>query len=844
MFRAAWRSLLAHKGRLLLSTIAVAAGIAFLAGTYVFTDTLKKTFEDLFNQVVPDVVVQPEQEFAADSAISSATLPVEAEDIVASVDGVQSAQGSVFTGGVVLLDDEGDVVGTPGAPTFGASWSDDETLTPLRLVEGRGPTSDTEVAIDTQAQESGGFEIGDTLSIATPGPAVEATLVGVFRFGSSGNLAGATITAFEVGYAQDLLLGGPAWNQVDALAESGVSQDTLAADVEAVLADAGLSATVQTGEEYQDEQSAALTEGLGFINTFLLVFALVAIVVAIFVILNTFSILVARRSRELALLRALGASKGQVTRSVLGEAVVVGLIGSVLGLLAGLGLALGLQQVFRLIGADIPAGGLVVLPRTVILAITVGLVVTVAAALYPAVRAGRVPPLAAMRDDITSPRRAMTVRAAVGVVLLLLGAGLLAVGLVGDVPNGIALVGAGALVLFVAVAVLAAVIARPVVGILGWPVRASGTVGRLAVRNAQRDRRRTAATSSALMIGLALVSAIGVLGASTTASLDETIDDVIGADYVLFSTTFQPFSSEVAAEVAEIDGVQTVARTTDAPAQVDGTEGFVSIVDPDTYSEVINEPIVAGSYDALADGELLQLDAAAEAAGREIGDSVEIIWPTGRQTYLLGGTYEGVTGGEQGFALSREEYLDAGNPDVDSTVFVTVEEGVDPESVREELDAAAAPFGTVNVQDQTEFKDQIRGQVNQLLTVIYALLALAVVIAILGIVNTLALSVLERTREIGLLRAVGTTRTQLRRMVMWESVVIALFGAVLGVALGLALGAAVRASLAEDGISVFAVPVTLVVTVLVLSAIVGVLAALAPARRASKMNVLDAIATE
>lgn len=850
MLRATLRSLEAHKARLVLSVVAVAAGIAFLAGTFVFTDTLKKTFEDLFNQVVPDVVVLPEQEFAPDSGPTAAFLPPAALDVVQEVEGVSKASGLVFVGGVVLLDAADDVVGTPGAPSFGSSWSDDEELSPLRLVDGRGPAAPDEVAIDTQALESGGFTLGDTVSLATPGPAIEAELVGVFRYGSSGNLAGATISAFEPPYAQELLLGEPGWSEIDAIAAAGVTQAELAADVEAALQSAGIQNTdVQTGEEYQDQQAADLTEGLGFINTFLLVFAAVAVFVAVFVILNTFSILVARRSRELALLRALGASRRQVTLSVLAEALVVGLVGSLAGLLAGLGLALGLQQLFSAIGAEIPAGGLVVAARTVIVSFAVGVPVTLAAALVPAIRAGRVPPLAAMRDDIALPRRAMTIRVAVGVVLLVLGAAMLAVGLFGGVANGISLVGGGAFALFVAVAVLAAVIARPVVGVIGAPVSLLGAVGRLAVKNAQRDRRRTAATASALTIGLALVSAIGVLGASTSASIDSTIDDAVGSDYVLTTSTFQAFSSEAGDAVEQIDGVGSVQRRGQGVALVEGTESFVSVFTPEDFVAVVDPTMEQGDLNSLAAGAILQAQQSATDDGRGVGDPVELVWPDGPKTYELGGTYSGddlfaSPGPQQGFVISREDFVAAGNPDLDFELYVSAAEGVDPESLRGDIEAAVAPFGVVEVLDQAQFKEDIKGQINQLLTVIYALLGLAVIIAILGIVNTLALSVLERTREIGLLRAVGTTRRQMRQMVMWESVVIALFGAVLGVGLGLVLGAAVRAALDDEGISEFAMPVGIIVTVMVLSAIVGVLAALLPARRASRMNVLDAIATE
>jgi putative ABC transport system permease protein len=849
MLRATLRSLMAHKGRLVLSTIAIAAGIAFLAGTFVFTDTLKRTFEDLFSQVVPDVVLLPEQEFTPDSGPADAALAPAVLDVVEDTPGVARAEGSVFTGGVVILDSDGEVVGVPGAPAFGASWSEDEDLSPLRLSEGRGPTTPDEVAIDSQAFESGGFELGQEVSLATPGPPLEVSLVGVFRYGSSGNLAGATITAFEPTYAQELLLGEPGYSEIDVLAEDGVAQADLAAAVTQSVAAAGFEdISVQTGEEYQDDQAASLTEDLGFINTFLLVFATVAVVVAVFVILNTFSILVARRSRELALLRALGASRRQVSVSVLGEALVVGLVGSALGLLLGLGLALGLQQLFALIGADIPSTGLVIAPRTVVVSFAVGVPVTMAAALYPAIRAGRVPPLAAMRDDITSPSKASRRRSVVGIGMAAVAIALLGTGLFGSVGNPLSLVGLGALLLFVAVAVLAPLIAGPLVGLLGSGVAATGTVGGLAVRNAQRDRRRTAATASALTVGLALVSAIGVLGTSTSASVAETIKDAIGSDYILTTQTFQPFSTEAGDAVEEVEGVGSVARRGLGIAQVEGTESFISVFIPEDFPVVATPTAVDGDL-TLGGGILLQKAGSAEDASRDVGDQIEVLWPSGPATYELGGTFEGDDAfagpaGDLGLVMSRADYLAADNPDLDYELYVDAEAGVEPSTLREGLEAAVAPFGVINVRDQGEFQDDIEAQVNQLLTIIYALLGLAVIIAILGIVNTLALSVLERTREIGLLRAVGTTRGQMRRMIMWESVVIALFGATLGVALGLVLGVAVQQALKDEGVAVLGLPVGIIVTVFVLSAVVGVLAALVPARRAARMDVLAAIATE
>ncbi len=853
MLRATLRTAVAHKGRLLLSALAVVLGVAFVAGTFVFTDTLQRTFSDLFGQVQPDVVVTPASPLGSQQAAgASDSLPGQALRRVSEVDGVAKAAGLVQVGGVTLVDAAGDAVGATGAPTFGVSWSDDPDLSPLRLVEGRGPQRAGEIAIDTQALQAGGFELGDTVRVLTPGPAVQGELVGVFRFGTSGNLAGATLTAFERQQAQRLLLGGNRWTDVRAMAQPGVSQQTLADRVTDALDGSPVGPVrVQTGEQASDEAAADLTEGLGFITTFLLVFAGVALFVGAFIIVNTFSVLIARRTRELALLRAVGASRRQVTLSVLAEALLVGLVGGVLGLAFGVVLAIGLRELFGLVGFEIPAGSLVLQPRTVVVSVAVGVLLTMIAAWLPARRAGRVPPMAALRDDVVLPSRSLHVRTLTGVVLLTVGSVLLGLGLSGQVPTGIAWTGAGILLVFLAVALLAAVLAGPVTSALGAPVRTS-TVGRLAVRNAQRDRRRTAATAGALMIGLALVTMIGVLGASSTRSVEATIADVIRSDFIVTSTTFQPFSPELGDEIEQVAGVGLVSRLGVAPValgevtaeQQDGGFGSLATsVQPGTIEQVLAVDVLQGTLaDLGGDGIALDRDTADEQQ-LALGDRVTLTWVTGPREYRLVAV---LASGSQldGVVVSRQQMTEAGAPRQDLQLFVAAQPDVDAASLREPLDEVLAGYPVASLLDQTEFADQIRGQVNQLLSLVYALLGLAVVIAVLGIVNTLVLSVLERTREIGLLRAVGTSRAQVRSMVRVEAVLIALFGALLGVGLGLAFGVAVQRSLADEGIDRLAVPWTLVLVVLAVSAVVGVLAAILPARRAANLDVLAAIATE
>jgi len=843
VLRATLRTLWSHKLRLLLSGAAVVLGVAFVSGTLVFTDTLQKTFNDLFTQVSTDVTVTPKTEFTTAESFgagTTASLPASMLDTVRGVDGVAKAEGSVFTAGVVIVGSNGKAIGTPGAPSFGVNWSDDPELSPLRLVSGRGPVKSGEVAIDSQSADKGLLKVGDTATLLTSGPRVQATVVGIFRYGSTGNLAGASIAAFDAVTAQQLLLQPGHFTSIDVKAKPGVSQDTLAAQIRAVLP--ATETVVKTGQQVTDESAKSISDGLRFINIFLLVFALVALFVGTFIILNTFSMLVAQRSRELALLRAVGATRRQVRRSVLGEAAVVGTLGGVTGLLLGVLLALGLRALFKVIGLDIPGGGLELKPRTVVVSILLGLVVTLVAAYLPARRASRVPPVAALRDDVTVLGGSLRIRLVAGIPMAVIGLAALVASGPASGSLAASLVGLGALLTLVAAITLSPALSSPVIGALGAPWRRSAT-GRLAVLNAQRNPRRTASTASALMIGLALVSAFGILGASTTASTDAILGQVLKADYVVTGTGFQPFSPDVAKALAGVQGVGTVSRVQTVPAMVDGQRVNGTAVDPHTVLTVVNLSMAEGSIGALSTGGLAVDTNLAKAKGYRLGQAIEVTFQGGVKSLPLVAIYHAETG-FGGYAMSLQTAHDAGGPDVDTTVYALAAPGVDGASLRPAIDAALAAYPNVQVQDQTEFKAQVRGQINQLLSLIYALLALAIFIAVLGIINTLVLSVVERTREIGLLRAIGTTRRQLRRMIRVESVVIAVFGALLGIVLGLVFGVALQRAIADQGINVLSVPWVLLVAFLGVAGLVGVLAALWPARRAARLDVLRAVTTE
>ncbi len=844
MFKATWRSLMAHKARMLLSGLAVVLGVAFVVGTFIFTDTLKGTFDQLFANETPDVVVSQELTAGGDDGTGSvqSIVPQSVVDEIGALPEVATVTGDVQVLGVALIDANGDQVGGGGPPQLGFSYPefpDEARLSGITVVEGRAPSAPQEIAIDQSSAERGGFSVGDTVTVVTQGPRLEAPLVGIVRYGVSGSLAGATLTLFDRDYAQDTFVGEDAWNQVGVLAAGGTSAEQAR---DAVAEAIGNGYSVRTGQEVQDEAAAQFGEALGFVNTFLLVFAFIALFVGTFLILNTFSMLVARRTKELALLRAIGASKRQITWSVVAEALLLGLLGGVLGIGLGIVVALGLRALLALFGVELPAGELVVAPRTVLVGLVVGVLVTVIAAWFPARRASQVPPVAAMRDDVALPARSLRARAVAGALLSLMGIGAVALTVVEpDLPNRLPVFGLGAAALMVGVIVLAPVFSRALVGAIGAPVARLGAIGNLAVRNAQRDRRRTAATATAILIGLALVTAIGVLGASTTRSTDALVDEVITADLVVQPTSFVPFSPEVGDAIAEVEGVDFVSRVRQAPALIEGEQVLVTGVEPETIGRVQNLGLESA---ALAAGGIATDVVAAAAAGVDAGSDVDVTWGNGstdtleiRQVYLPETAFEG-------WVVSLDTMGQAGLPAVDSFLYVALEEGADLAAVRADLDEVQAAYPTVQIQDQTEFKESITGQINQLLNLVYALLGLSVIIAIFGVVNTLALSIIERTREIGMLRAVGTLRRQVRTMIGWESTVISFFGAVTGVVLGLVLGISLQRLLVDDGITELAIPWTLIVIVFVATAIVGVLAAVWPAVRAANLDVLAAIRTE
>lgn len=846
MIKLTLRNLLARKVRLVMSGMAIVLGVAFLSGVLVFSNGLSSTFDGIIYGSTPDGVVRAEQSASFDEAPtqSDVTLGPEVVAELAELPEVERADGDVVGLGLNLLASDGTLVGGTGAPTLAFNYQDAPNMAGeqiLQLQSGAWPTAPDEVVLDESAAENGDYELGDQVKLLAPfgEPERTAELVGTAEF-NGGGTAGATLLVFDTAGAQEIFLGGrDVFNQVTLTAAEGVSQEQLA-DAAAEVAPEGFEAV--TGDEVAEESQDQIGQFLDVITIFLMVFAIIAVIVGGFIIVNTFTILVAQRSRELALLRALGASRQQVTRSVLFEALVLSVLASTVGILLGLLLARGLAAIFRVVGLDIAGDALTLDVAAVLISYAVGIVVTLLAAFLPARRAGKVAPVAAMRADVAPEARSLRRRVVLGTAALVVGAAFAATGALGGPGNDATLIGIGAVIWILTVAMMASILGHPVlVACREIFARIFGTPGRIAGENALRDPRRTGATASALMIGLALVSTIGVLAASFNATIDDIVDEEFSADYLVQSSNFGGFSTEVGDTLAEVDGVDVVSRQQWAGAELDGSSAFVAGVDGG-FADIYDLELTDGRQD-ITGNEAVVFTGLAADQDLDVGSTVDLAFPGGRS---LSVEVVGIAEASEVTAevtLPLELLAEAGIPRQDSTLSILAEEGADRSAVGEALDDAAASTPTVAVYDKEEFADTIRDQVNQLLFMIYGLLALAIVIAVIGIVNTLGLSVIERTREIGLLRAIGMSRPKLRRMITLESVAISVLGAVLGMVLGVVVGVLLRQSLSDD-LTSLGLPLTQLVVFLVIAVVVGVLAAVIPAVRASRLNVLQAIATE
>ena len=848
MLKVALRGLFAHKWRMLITFLAVAFGVAFIGGVLVLTDTMNRSFDDLFADVYrdTDAVVRSTETIGSDFGDVRGQIDASLLEQVRSVDGVAGVDGAV-EGYARVIDRDGEPVGDPamGAPTFGFNWTGVDALNPFDLTDGRAPTSDGEVVIDRGTAESTGYGVGDSIPVQTQKSVEEYEVVGIARFGTTDSPGGSNVVMWNTEEAQRVIGEPDRFASIAVVADDGVSQSELAASIDEALADAD-SARVEvlTGAEITEETQSDIKQQLSFVTIFFLVFAVIAVIVGTFVIYNSFSIVVAQRTRELALLRAIGARRRQVRRAVLIEAILVGLLGSTLGFLAGLGLASILGALMQL-----PPGSLAVLPTSVTTAIVTGLVVTVFSAVLPAWRASRVPPLAAMREVAVDTTGRSPVRFGLGVAALVLGTVALIAGAFG---TEVSTVGLGAGVVFVGLLMVSPGLARPVSRVLGAPLaRARGVAGVLARDNAGRNPKRTSATAQALMIGVGLVAFILVINSSIRASIDKALEDSFSGDFVVDSGTFGMVGlpTSVAEDIGELPEVSVVAPVRWSPAFIEGDGTGVAGATAGAF-DLLDLQVVEGDAD-LGPGEVVVNMGSAEDNGLALGDEVEIAFlddrrPEGERVARVSGIYDDTTaaGGIGNYVLGLDDWSAAMANATDAQVFVQLVDGVSVAEAEPVIEAVVAPYVTAEVQSVDEYKDLIGGQLDLLLNLVLGLLTLAVIIAALGIANTIALSVLERTRELGLLRAVGMRRRQVRAAVRWEAVIISLFGTVLGLAFGLLGGWGIVRALRDEGFGVFAIPYGWMAFLAVLAGIVGLVAALIPAWRASRMNVLDAIATE
>jgi putative ABC transport system permease protein len=843
MRRVTFKGLLARKLRLVLTAVSISLGVAFVAGTLVLSDTMTATFDQLYAGLTKgiDVSVRGKTAFTDTANFDDPKpIPQALLDDVRAVDGVAAAEGSL-TGYALILDKDGEPVQPGGAPTLGANYPNDEALSGgYALRSGAAPHGKNEVVLDAATAAAHDFAPGDPVTVMFADGARDFTVSGVIGFGDADNLAGATMALFDTPTAQRVLGKPGQFDQINMRAESAVDSTELQQRVEAVLPDGVEAVTTQT---LVDEASDAIADALGFFTKALLGFAAVSLLVGALIIWNTFSILVAQRTRELALLRAVGATRRQVRASVVLEAVVMGLVSSALGLAAGVGVAAGLRALLSAFGLDVPSTTLQVLPRTVVVAVLVGVVVTVVASLAPARQATKVAPIAALRA-VDAPARALSRwRVASGAALTVAGFGGLGWAMLEK--DQLAATALAALVTLAGVLVVAPVLASGVTRVLGAPLaRLAGTTGKLARRNALRNPRRTASTATALMIGLALVAAVTVVATSMKASVADVIDRSSRSDFILKAASQMApgIPTSVAEELRSLDGVATVAEMRFAMAQVNGSITGVAAIDPATAGQAAELDLTSGSLQGLTDERVLISTRLADARDLAVGDQLEIVYPnTGPQSLTVAGTYanSALLGTDYAVTLGNHA-RNTSNP-LDVAVLVVAEDGA-ADTARAGIEAALAGYPNVQLDDAASFKETQAATVDQLLTIVTRLLLLAVVIALLGIVNTLALSVFERTRELGLLRAVGMTRRQVRAVVRWESVIVAVLGALLGAGLGVAFGLALTRGLASEGMSIVQVPVGRLAVYVALAAVAGVLAAVGPARRAARVDVLRAVA--
>jgi putative ABC transport system permease protein len=859
MTSVALKGLVGRKLRALLTALAIVLGVAMVSGTYVLTDTIKSAFDQIFAGSYKNTsAVITGKSTVSFAQSGSPTVPASVLARVKGLRDVETAAGQIFN-----LNDSSDIgkligrngkpLGSSGNPTF--AWGLDPglgKLNPLTLTEGRWASGPREIVIDSSSAKSGKFKVGDTIGAAVQGPVTQYRITGIAKFGSVDSLGGATLAIFDTATAQHLL-GKDGYDLIAVSAKPGVSASFLVNEIKPLLP---ANAEVKSGTEQAKSSAKDVAEFTKFIQYFLLAFGAVALFVGAFVIFNTLSITIAQRTRELATLRTLGASRRQVRRSVLIEGVAIGILASVLGLVLGLALAKGLGALMAAMNLDLPKAGTVIEVRTVIVSMALGTIVTLIASIAPALKATRVPPIAAVREGATLPRgrfapyRTVVAISVVGLSLALLGYGLF-VGGAGTAPRLLSMA-IGMLGLFVGVALTASKLVRPLASVLGGPFARFGVSGSLARENAMRNPARTASTAAALMIGLALVTMVATLGKGLVSSDRDALRHQVQADYVVTSKNgWDPLSRATGDAAAAAPGVTVASSVRNEQAKVKGDEVRVDGIDPATIASVYHYDWVTGSNATLAqlgrDGAVVRQKWATKH-DLGLGDRIRVVNPAGKpSSYVVRGIYTQPKFGQidpvlGSIAISQQAFDSAFERPQNAYTFLNVRGGATPETT-EALRAALASYPDAKVATRADWVKTRSKSVDKLLNLLYVLLALSVVVSLFGMVNTLVLSVFERTREIGMLRAVGMTRRQVRRMIRAESIVTALIGAAMGLPLGIFLAWMVTKALSGQGVS-FAIPSRLLFYFVVVAIAAGILAAVVPARRASRLKVLESLQYE
>jgi len=851
MIRVALKGLLGRKLRATLTAFAIVLGVAMISGSFVLTDTLGKTFDGIYSESysASDAVISSEEATnTGDDTSEAPAFPADVLNRVERLPGVRLAQGTI--------EDQARLVNANGKPTgeagngtaMGVDPASDQSLNPLRLVGGQWPRGDGQIAIDRATAEKHHFELGETVGAFADGPVHRYRISGIVRFGSVDSIGNATITVFDLATAQRLFDKRGKFDLIRVQAKEGVSDAELLRQIRPLLSATTQvkSAAGQASSDSKDTQA-----GMNVVKYFLIGFGGIALFVGSFVIANTLAITVAQRMRELATLRTLGASRRQVLGSVVLEAVVVGIIGSILGLMLGLGIAAGLKALLDATGFELPSGGIVFATRTIVVSLAVGTLIALLASLRPALRATRVEPIAAVREGAVMPRSRFarwalpTAAAVIAAAVALFSYGVFADGV--EIKARLLALVAGVLLLFVGVAMVASRVVRPLAFLLGTPgARLGGTAGRLARQNAVRNPARTASTAAAVMIGLALITFVAVVGQGFRSSFTSSVNELFVADYAVTAGN-NPLTNEAAQAAAKAPGVEVVSEIRTAKAKragklvsVNGVDGnLTSVVDMTWSSGSSSVPAQLGR-----DGAFIK-DRYADDHSLEVGSPLTLTTPTGKTLRLhVNGIFDEPKGGSpfQDVAISKTTFDNSfANHDNEWTLLNVRGGPTDENSAR--LEQALAAFPNAEIETRDEFKNGQLHNLKRSLNILYLLLGLSVIVSMFGVINTLVLSVFERTREIGMLRAVGMTRRQVRRMVRHESIVTALIGAALGIGVGIFLAGLTSLALSDYGV-VFALPYKSLAAIVLVAILAGMLAAILPARRASRLNVLEALQYE